>query len=160
MQLWMAVLVMTYNLPRTNNIYPSSTCTTNACTMSAYIQNVGVKLFRQHLEQYAPADPVYEYYNDAKGKQRRKKVITASKLRIRFTGSFFSSFFLIKNIYSADHLPASPPAMPKSSRQSNGEPVVSTRVSISAVSSSVGPLSLASFPVPAMSHVPRSTIPS
>ncbi|KAI9568187.1 hypothetical protein HD554DRAFT_2100674 [Boletus coccyginus] len=41
--------------------------------MSAYMQKVGVKLFQQHLEGYAPPDPLYEYYSDAKGKQRRKK---------------------------------------------------------------------------------------
>ncbi|KAF8557093.1 hypothetical protein OG21DRAFT_1505713, partial [Imleria badia] len=41
--------------------------------MSAYMQNIGVKLFRQHLENYTPPDPLYEYYTDAKGKQRRKK---------------------------------------------------------------------------------------
>ncbi|KAG9314807.1 hypothetical protein JVU11DRAFT_3897 [Chiua virens] len=41
--------------------------------MSAYMQKVGLKLFKQHLENYTPPDPLYEYYNDAKGKQRRKK---------------------------------------------------------------------------------------
>ncbi|KAH0832880.1 hypothetical protein J3R83DRAFT_11832 [Lanmaoa asiatica] len=44
-----------------------------AHTMSTYMQEVGVKLFRKHLEQYAPPDPLYEYYSDAKGKQHRKK---------------------------------------------------------------------------------------
>jgi len=37
------------------------------------MQKVGVKLFQQHLEQYSPPDPLYEYYTDAHGKQRRKK---------------------------------------------------------------------------------------
>lgn len=45
--------------------------------MSNYMRDVGIKLFRQNLEQYAPQDPLYEYYTDAKGKQRRKKASTA-----------------------------------------------------------------------------------
>ncbi|KAF9236269.1 hypothetical protein BU15DRAFT_89212 [Melanogaster broomeanus] len=41
--------------------------------MSSYMQTAGVKLFQQHLEQYSPPDPLYEYYTDARGRQRRKK---------------------------------------------------------------------------------------
>ncbi|KAF8434117.1 hypothetical protein L210DRAFT_3554086 [Boletus edulis BED1] len=41
--------------------------------MSSYMQKVGIDLFKQHLDNYAPPDPLYEYYTDAKGKQRRKK---------------------------------------------------------------------------------------
>lgn len=64
--------------------------------MSSYMQKVGLKLFKGHLEQYAPPDPLYEYYNDAKGKQRRKKVITAfsPQLRTRFSGLIPLFFYI------------------------------------------------------------------
>ncbi|GLB44882.1 putative protein with domain of unknown function (DUF4112) [Lyophyllum shimeji] len=41
--------------------------------MSALLGKAGKKLFERHLEQYAPADPLYEFYTDAKGKQKRRK---------------------------------------------------------------------------------------
>ncbi|KIJ60363.1 hypothetical protein HYDPIDRAFT_161048 [Hydnomerulius pinastri MD-312] len=41
--------------------------------MSTYIQKVGAKLFEKHLEQYTPPDPLYEFYTDNRGRQRRKK---------------------------------------------------------------------------------------
>ncbi|KAG6900689.1 hypothetical protein C0993_005000 [Termitomyces sp. T159_Od127] len=31
------------------------------------------KVFERHLEQYAPQDPLYEFYTDSKGKQKRRK---------------------------------------------------------------------------------------
>ncbi|EPQ53991.1 hypothetical protein GLOTRDRAFT_77874 [Gloeophyllum trabeum ATCC 11539] len=40
---------------------------------SAFAQSYGRKLFSKHLEQYQPADPLYEYYTTAKGKQKRRK---------------------------------------------------------------------------------------
>ncbi|KAK0214017.1 hypothetical protein IW262DRAFT_1408112 [Armillaria fumosa] len=36
-------------------------------------EKTGKKLFAKHIEQYAPADPLYEVYTDDRGKQRRKK---------------------------------------------------------------------------------------
>ncbi|KAK0218293.1 hypothetical protein EDD85DRAFT_961568 [Armillaria nabsnona] len=36
-------------------------------------EKTGKKLFAKHLEQYSPADPLYEVYTDDRGKQRRKK---------------------------------------------------------------------------------------
>ncbi|KIK80489.1 hypothetical protein PAXRUDRAFT_158549 [Paxillus rubicundulus Ve08.2h10] len=51
--------------------------------MSSYMQKVGVKLFQQHLDQYSPPDPLYEYYTDARGKQRRKKRNTPLGLSAR-----------------------------------------------------------------------------
>ena len=66
-------------------------------------------------------------------------------------------FFSNKNIHSTDCLPASP-AMPKSPRWSNGQPIVSTRVSISAVSNSVEPLSLPLSLELVTLHVPCSLL--
>ncbi|GJJ13614.1 hypothetical protein Clacol_007870 [Clathrus columnatus] len=43
---------------------------------SAFAQKVGVKLFKQHLKDYEPADPLYETYVDNKGRtKRRRRVI-------------------------------------------------------------------------------------
>jgi len=36
-------------------------------------KKVGLKLFEKHLEQYTPADPLYEEYTDEKGKKKRRK---------------------------------------------------------------------------------------
>jgi len=41
--------------------------------MTSYLQNTGIKLFAQHLEQYSPPDPLYEFYLDDRGRQKRKK---------------------------------------------------------------------------------------
>jgi hypothetical protein len=41
---------------------------------SALAQKAGLKLFQQHVQQYAPVDPLYETYTDANGKQHRRKV--------------------------------------------------------------------------------------
>lgn len=125
--------------------------TPRARTMSAYMQQVGVKLFRQHLENYAPPDPVYEYYSDAKGKQRRKKVSMAfspgcdqSSIRIvsrlRYTTKKISpaDSFLLYFFYSVTLLLGSPHAMLKSSRLSNAEHVASIRASTFVVSVSGG----------------------
>jgi hypothetical protein len=38
------------------------------------INEVGVKLFARHLEQYTPTDPLYEEYVDKRGRTRRRKV--------------------------------------------------------------------------------------
>lgn len=42
--------------------------------MTAIVGKAGKRLFEKHLEQYAPADPLYEYYTNAKGKKKRRKV--------------------------------------------------------------------------------------
>lgn len=42
--------------------------------MTAIAQKAGLKLFEKHLQQYAPVDPLYETYTDAKGRQKRRKV--------------------------------------------------------------------------------------
>lgn len=43
--------------------------------MTAFIsKTAGKKVFERHLEQYAPPDPLYEFYTDDKGKQRRRQV--------------------------------------------------------------------------------------
>jgi len=39
----------------------------------ALLRKAGLKVFAKHLHSYEPADPVYETYTDAKGKQRRRK---------------------------------------------------------------------------------------
>ena len=41
---------------------------------SAILQKTGKKLFAAHLEQYAPADPLYEEYVDNKGRKKRRRV--------------------------------------------------------------------------------------
>ncbi|KAF9037621.1 hypothetical protein BJ165DRAFT_1313728, partial [Panaeolus papilionaceus] len=40
---------------------------------SAFLGKTGKKLFEKHVEQYAPADPLYEVYVDERGVQRRRK---------------------------------------------------------------------------------------
>jgi len=42
--------------------------------MSKYLGMAGQKLFAQHMEKYAPADPLYEHYTDPQGVQKRRKV--------------------------------------------------------------------------------------
>ncbi|KAI0784514.1 hypothetical protein C8Q75DRAFT_779193 [Abortiporus biennis] len=41
--------------------------------MTTLVQKTGRKLFEKHLEQYAPADPLYETYTDKKGRTKRRK---------------------------------------------------------------------------------------
>ncbi|KDR78773.1 hypothetical protein GALMADRAFT_118227 [Galerina marginata CBS 339.88] len=41
--------------------------------MSALLNKAGKRLFAKHLEQYTPADPLYEVYTNEKGKQKRRK---------------------------------------------------------------------------------------
>ncbi|EGO24851.1 hypothetical protein SERLADRAFT_468764 [Serpula lacrymans var. lacrymans S7.9] len=40
---------------------------------SNYITKAGTKLFQKHLDQYAPADPLYESYTDNRGREKRRK---------------------------------------------------------------------------------------
>ncbi|KAL0945408.1 hypothetical protein HGRIS_000900 [Hohenbuehelia grisea] len=41
--------------------------------MSKLLGKAGKNLFAQHLQQYTPTDPVYEFYTDSKGRQKRRK---------------------------------------------------------------------------------------
>ncbi|KAF9481940.1 hypothetical protein BDN70DRAFT_875732 [Pholiota conissans] len=41
--------------------------------MDTILNKAGKKLFEKNLERYQPADPLYEHYTDAKGKQKRRK---------------------------------------------------------------------------------------
>ncbi|KAF8813405.1 hypothetical protein BYT27DRAFT_7131492 [Phlegmacium glaucopus] len=41
--------------------------------MSALLGKAGKKLFAKHLEKYAPEDPLYEFYTNNNGKQKRRK---------------------------------------------------------------------------------------
>ena len=45
--------------------------------MDAFLGKAGKRLFEQHLQQYAPADPLYETYTNERGKQKRRKVFTS-----------------------------------------------------------------------------------
>jgi len=40
---------------------------------SAIAKKAGLKVFERHLESYTPKDPLYEFYTDGQGKQRRRK---------------------------------------------------------------------------------------
>ncbi|KAK7690994.1 hypothetical protein QCA50_006097 [Cerrena zonata] len=40
---------------------------------SKFALGAGKKLFEKHIDQYTPADPLYETYTDKKGKERRRK---------------------------------------------------------------------------------------
>ncbi|KAF8071609.1 hypothetical protein FPV67DRAFT_883930 [Lyophyllum atratum] len=51
--------------------------------MSALLGKAGKKLFERHLEQYAPKDPLYEFYTDDKGKKRRRKRVLPPGLSAR-----------------------------------------------------------------------------
>jgi len=41
--------------------------------MSYFLNKTGKELFRRHVQQYTPPDPLYEYSTDQKGKKRRSK---------------------------------------------------------------------------------------
>jgi len=41
--------------------------------MDSLLNSAGKRLFEKHLEQYAPVDPMYEFYTDARGKQQRRR---------------------------------------------------------------------------------------
>lgn len=53
---------------------PSPTLILAYTIMSALVGKAGKKLFEKHMEQYAPVDPLYEYYTDDRGKKHRRKV--------------------------------------------------------------------------------------
>jgi hypothetical protein len=44
--------------------------------MQNFAASAGKKLFERNLQQYQPADPLYETYIDKKGRERRRKVST------------------------------------------------------------------------------------
>lgn len=41
--------------------------------MTSLIEKTGKKLFEKHLERYSPQDPLYEFYTNKNGKQKRRK---------------------------------------------------------------------------------------
>ncbi|PCH42385.1 hypothetical protein WOLCODRAFT_144026 [Wolfiporia cocos MD-104 SS10] len=41
--------------------------------MTDFYERLGRKLFEKHLQDYRPADPLYETYTDKRGRQRRRK---------------------------------------------------------------------------------------
>ncbi|KAH9475721.1 hypothetical protein JR316_0011280 [Psilocybe cubensis] len=41
--------------------------------MTTLLNKAGKELFAKHLEQYAPQDPLYEFYTNERGKQKRRK---------------------------------------------------------------------------------------
>lgn len=43
--------------------------------MNTFMETAGKKVFEKHLEQYAPSDPLYEYYTNNKGKQKKRRVL-------------------------------------------------------------------------------------
>ncbi|CUA70853.1 hypothetical protein RSOLAG22IIIB_04335 [Rhizoctonia solani] len=40
---------------------------------SAFAKKAGLKVFEQHMQNYTPADPLYEEYTDDHGKKKRRK---------------------------------------------------------------------------------------
>jgi hypothetical protein len=52
-----------------------SSITVHTLPMTSLLETAGRKLFAAHIEQYAPADPLYEYYVDKKGRKKRRKVV-------------------------------------------------------------------------------------
>jgi hypothetical protein len=60
--------VIPFFLPVTHHRYP----------MTTFLEKAGKKIFEKHLEKYAPADPLYEFYTNDKGKQKRRKVCNGS----------------------------------------------------------------------------------
>ncbi|KAJ7600432.1 hypothetical protein C8J56DRAFT_1156819 [Mycena floridula] len=51
--------------------------------MTSLLESAGKKLFEKHLEQYAPADPLYETYTDKRGRQKRRKRLLPPGLSAR-----------------------------------------------------------------------------
>jgi hypothetical protein len=43
-------------------------------TSDVLLTKAGRKLFEKHLGEYAPADPLYEFYTDERGRKKRRKV--------------------------------------------------------------------------------------
>jgi len=41
--------------------------------MTSFLEATGKNLFAKHLEKYTPEDPLYEFYTNKKGKQKRRK---------------------------------------------------------------------------------------
>ena len=42
--------------------------------MSTLLNSAGRRLFARHVAQYAPQDPMYESYTDARGRSKRRRV--------------------------------------------------------------------------------------
>ncbi|KAJ7216615.1 hypothetical protein GGX14DRAFT_605516 [Mycena pura] len=50
---------------------------------STILNKAGKSLFEKHLQQYTPADPLYEEYTDDKGKKRRRRRLVPAGLSSR-----------------------------------------------------------------------------
>jgi hypothetical protein len=61
-----------------------SSITAHTLPMTSLLETAGRKLFAAHIEQYAPADPLYEYYVDKKGRKKRRKVVICKPFRSYF----------------------------------------------------------------------------
>jgi hypothetical protein len=72
---------------------------------STLLNKAGKKLFEQHMEKYAPTDPLYEFYTDEKGKKKRRKVRRSTDLNC--------SCLVLTKCRSAKCLQAFLPVMPR-----------------------------------------------
>src|SRR5690242_4516059 len=104
--------------------------------MSKLVGKAGKKLFERHLQQYAPEDPVYEYYTDAKGKQKRRKVRFQCPLK-QFHKPL-NSTLPDSHIFRENCHPGFPLAMLKSCARSRAAPNDLTRDFLSAASDLAG----------------------
>jgi len=69
---------------------------------SKLLNKAGMALFERHLEQYAPADPMYETYTDSKGKQKRRRVCLNYVLAFDF--SYANHLGVFREKYLPDYL--------------------------------------------------------
>lgn len=83
-----------------HNTHSSFLTFTPTSIMDHFLNSAGKKLFERHLQQYAPTDPMYESYVDAKGKERRRRVsispiLTPSRLSLLvFSVQFHLAYLL------------------------------------------------------------------
>lgn len=73
---------------KVTSLHPCLFC--KLITMSALLGKAGKKLFEQHLESYAPADPLYETFVDDRGRQKRRKVRSSRHNVLLFQSGFDS----------------------------------------------------------------------
>ena len=85
--------------------------------MTFILAKAGKKLFERHLEQYAPQDPLYEFYSNEKGKQKRRKV-RAIRIEPPFYELIYDSALFLLDFVSV---------MPRSSGRSSGGHTISIR---------------------------------
>jgi hypothetical protein len=99
-------------------------------TMESFAQKAGLKLFAKHLDQYKPADPLYETYTDKKGRTKRRKV---DQSPVSFPRTALNASLL-----SVSCRLACRSATPPSSSPSSGARTISIRGLIFAASVSAG----------------------